>query len=571
MKRNLSSIMSKTFQFQPIRPKNIKPSYVFNPKTLMNQNTKYWLEPENEIRRCYGRKKKKNKKRSLIKYKPTEEQQLEENSTTMSLLKKLTDPSLRIAIVGRPNVGKSSIFNKLLEKKVAITSNYAHCTRDVIEQKCQWKDKYAKTTHTVTLIDTPGTPDTGVEDIKSATREALESADLAIFVSSFQEGMTEMDIALARFVHSFQNIGILHVINKCDNMHEWHEKGDEFDSIKGQTVYQFGKPILISANDNNGWNALLNAINPLCMRGHILRESYDRKCNLAIIGRANVGKSTLINEFLGEERLLVSNIPGTSRDRVEIDCLFNYMNYDYAIKIIDTAGLRLKKHLRSKVLKREKHDEYVPPRHDPTGIHLFQDQPLQIEWESEKETLRALRYSNVVCMLIDASAGVKKEDLLIANKIVEQGRALIVVANKWDLVEHEEEVLSSLRESFIDNLNGVDIVVASAKHGVNMNMILEKVVENYEKWNKRIPTPVINRFVRHFLDTMVHIPRKYPRIKFITQVSRRPPTFVIFYSQSAQEGFPKNFERMLKNAIRKEFGLQGVPIRFKFRRKSRYI
>jgi len=480
-----------------------------------------------------------------------------------SVLARLHDPNLRIAIVGRPNAGKSTLFNKLLGRRYAITSNKEHTTRDVHEKPLEWRNKTTHTNHFVTLIDTPGTPD-NIDNMIEQTESAITTADVAFFVTSYKEGITPNDKILAKYLlegeykkrlsalsengrgmntTTSSGLAVVHIINKCDHMAEWDE--EEWDELnKKHIIKGFGKPFAISAEHSIGFNPMRNLIEALNFRSQKLKSMEDGLIRMAIVGRANVGKSTLFNQLIGENRVLVSETPGTSRDSIELFAEFrsNPGTEDEEIRrvlLVDTAGLRKNKDL--------KHDH--------------------IEQEANQEAMRAMRYANVVVIVVDASEGLQRKDMNILRTLEKHGRSVVLALNKWDMVKDPARTAQQFEDT-IDKtmkvLAGLPMVVLSAKHATNVPMLMEKVVESYDRWNTKVPITKLNQFLKQFLASRTHVPSSWPTIKYITQIATRPPTFALFFKGASV--LPEAFEKQIRNALREEFDLHGLPIRIKARR-----
>lgn len=378
------------------------------------------------------------------------------------------------------------------------------------------------------------------------TVQAINSAHVALFVTDRKQGLSEWDYSIAKYLLS-RAFPVLHVINKFD--HDYMEPEIVQEELAKQTISWLGKPIPISADHNYGIPTLFQAIQPFYMRHVIQRKGKQRtagddgvdqhgELRLAIVGRPNVGKSTMLNRIIGEDRVVVSEEPGTTRDSIEVRCKANDKN----LVLIDTAGLRKKKYVEDN----------------------------RIEEQSLEDTLRSIRFANVVALLIDATTPLTREELEIAASIEREGRGLVLVANKWDLVQEKHKTAADI-ESKISNslaqIAGLTAIVTSAKEGKNLELLLKQCFDCYDRWNIRISTGRLNRFVQKFLATQQNnLPDDFPTIHYITQVGTRPPSFAIFFKGGAE--LPARFERQILNAIREEFGLQGVPVRISQRGSS---
>lgn len=509
------------------------------------------LISKKEFRRTMLLERKLKRMKKISQEKPVHQKQEKD-----SVLHKLYDPNIRISIIGRPNAGKSTLFNKLLGRRHAITSSEEHTTRDVHEKPFSWRNKRALTNHYITLLDTPGTP----KDLKKTIEQienAVSTSDLALFVTSYKDPLSKDDLRLAKHIKegkfsrnirnlneevapSQNDLAVVHIVNKCDSMIEWDS--DDWERFKREhSIPDFGAPFPVSAEHSIGFEPLKRLIEALNFRSQKLLDIEDGIIRMAIVGRANVGKSTLFNQLIGENRVLVSETPGTSRDSVELYTQYHYKkdteNEEIRqILLVDTAGLRKNKDLIN----------------DP------------IELESNKESLRAMKYANVVVMLIDASQGLQRKDMNILRTLEKNGRCVVLALNKWDLVSDPIRTAAELEatiEKSMKTLSGLPMIVLSAKHATNVEILMEKVVESYDNWNKKIPNNQLNDFMKQYLASRTHIPASWPTIKFISQVATRPPTFALFFKGGYS--LPAPFERQIANALREEFGLQGLPIRLK--------
>jgi GTPase len=447
-----------------------------------------------------------------------------------------------IAIVGRPNVGKSTLFNKLTAKRSALVSDMPGLTRDRREGEAEIAG------HKVTLVDTAGleeaAPGSIAARMRTQSETAITRADLVLFVLDARDGVVPADAAFARAVRQSGRPVIL-VANKCEG-----RAGAEgfYDAYQ----LGLGEPIAISAEHGEGLGDLVTAVlAALGLKPHRKRKNddedepeiieeeastKDRPIRLAIVGRPNSGKSTLVNALLGEERMITGPEPGLTRDAVATD--FTWGNR--AIRLFDTAGLRRK---------------------------------ARVSELSEKlaasDAVRAIRFAEVVVLLIDAEHAFEKQDLTIGDLVADEGRALVIAVNKWDLVSDKQKQLKQLREFIEDRLAqvaGVSLVAISALADLGLEGLMSEVFRSYEIWNRRVSTPHLNRWLAEALERHAPPASKGRRVKirFMTQASARPPTFVAFCARP--EALPQAYLRYLTNSLREAFDLPGVPIRIKLRK-----
>ncbi|MET0653886.1 MAG: ribosome biogenesis GTPase Der [Hyphomicrobiaceae bacterium] len=448
-----------------------------------------------------------------------------------------------IAIVGRPNVGKSTLFNRLTGKRSALVSDMPGLTRDRRQGEADvWG-------HKLTLIDTAGLEDAAAGSIAARMREqsetALRSADLVLFVLDARDGVVPDDAAFARVVRSAGVPAIL-VANKC----EGRAGADGF-----YEAFQLGlgEPIAVSAEHGEGMGDLIGTILAALGLEPKLKKRPDRDdpiepaepqeevvpnqpIRVAIVGRPNAGKSTLVNALLGEERMITGPEPGLTRDAVATDFAWQ----GRPVRLFDTAGLRRKARISEKA-----------------------------EQLAASDAVRAIRFAEVVVLLIDAERPFEHQDLTIGDLVETEGRALVVAVNKWDLVPDKQKKLKELRETLdgrLAQLPGVQMIAISAIAGRGLDKLMKAVFDSYEMWNRRVSTPNLNRWLGEALERHAPPASKGRRVKirFMTQPSSRPPTFVAFCSRP--DALPKAYLRYLTNSLRDAFGLAGVPIRFKLRK-----
>jgi GTP-binding protein len=449
-----------------------------------------------------------------------------------------------IAIVGRPNVGKSTLFNRLTAKRAALVSDMPGLTRDRREGEAEIAG------HNVTLVDTAGleeaAPGSIAARMRAQSETAIAQADLVLFLLDARDGVVPADAAFARVVRESGRPVIL-VANKC----EGRAGADGF-----YEAFQLGlgEPIAISAEHGEGIGDLIEAIlaalalKPLRKprrrdeSGVAIEEAEEQPgatshpIRIAIVGRPNSGKSTLVNALLGEERMITGPEPGLTRDAVATDFAWR----GRPVRLFDTAGLRRKARITEAAEKL-----------------------------AASDAVRAIRFAEVVVVLVDAEHPFEHQDLIIADMAAEEGRALVLAVNKWDLVTDQQKKLKELRETVEERLAqvaGVPLVAISALAGRGLDKLMTAVFRSYEIWNRRVPTPELNRWLAEALERHAPPATKGKRIKirYMTQPSARPPTFVAFCQRA--EALPKAYIRYLSNSLRAAFDLPGVPIRFKLRK-----
>lgn len=433
-----------------------------------------------------------------------------------------------VCIVGRPNVGKSTLFNRIVRQRIAITEDTPGVTRDRIYADAEWQGNH------FTLIDTgglePDSEDTIMSNIRKQAAIAMDTADVILFVVDGLEGLTNTDRDVANILRKSGKDVIL-VCNKIDT------------SRVPDTIYDFyelgmGEPVLISAEQALGIGDLLDDIVALFPE-HKSTDGEDELIKVTFIGKPNVGKSSLINHILGEERVIVTNIPGTTRDA--IDSYFSYGDNDYVL--VDTAGLRKKK-------------------------RIYED----VERYSVVRTLAAVDRSDICVLVIDATEGVTEQDTKIAGYAHDNGKAIIIAINKWDLIEKDNKTVRNFERDIREKLSFISyapIIFISAKTGQRVNKLLELINLVNNNYNLRISTGVLNDIINEavLMNQPPSDKGKRLRIYYGTQVAVRPPKFVIFINDKDLMHF--SYERYLENQIRQHFGFDGSPIRFEFNQRSR--
>lgn len=451
--------------------------------------------------------------------------------------------SIKIAVIGRPNVGKSTLFNRLVGRKVAIVHDKPGVTRDRKEAAAKLKDI------DLLLIDTAGyeysTKDSLEQRMWNQTKKAIDDADVCLFLFDARAGVQPYDEHFADLVRQSRKPVIL-LANKCEG------KAQE-DSIFEAYKLGLGEPIPFSAEHGLGILDLYDALIPFENKDKKIEAenyaedektddaenelSYKKKpIQLAIVGRPNVGKSTLINALIKDERLLTGPEAGVTRDAISIPWSW----HGRKVNLVDTAGLR---------------------RHAKIEDSL--------EKMSAASTKHAAFMAQVVVLVLDADAVLDKQDLTIAREVIDEGRALVIAVNKWDIANRKEALqrLNDRLQTSLAQAQGVPTVTISALKREGLDKLMSAVFKVYDRWNKRIPTAPLNNW---FADILSNNPPpvgkngRRIKLRYITQAKSRPPAFYIFSSNP--EGLPDSYARYLTNSLRETFDLGGIPLRITFRK-----
>jgi GTPase len=444
-----------------------------------------------------------------------------------------------IAIIGRPNVGKSTLFNCLVGQKLALVDDEPGVTRDRREGEARLGDLQ------FTVIDTAGL-DEGARGSLTArmqeqTETAIKLADALMFVVDARAGLTPTDRAFADFARR-ANKPVVLVANKSEGKH-----GDA-GALEAYAL-GLGDPVQISAEHGEGLSELyeaLRALMPEDAKDNEIQEEGEeteedvamRPIRVAIVGRPNAGKSTLINHLVGEERLLTSPEAGTTRDSIAVEVTWK----DRAFRVFDTAGLRRRSRIEEK-----------------------------LEKLSVADALRAVRFAEVVVLMMDAQNRFEEQDLRIADLVEREGRALVIAVNKWDLVDNKPGQISALRanaDHWLPQVAGVPIVAVSGLMGGGIDHLMQAIVDAYAIWNKRVPTSALNRWFEQAIaaNPPPAVSGRRLKLNYITQTKARPPSFVLFCSRA--DAVPQAYLRYLTNSLREAFDLPGTPVRITLREKQ---
>ncbi len=442
----------------------------------------------------------------------------------------MTSPNEKpvVAIVGRPNVGKSTLFNRILRQRAAIVDDVPGVTRDRLYAEAEWSNRR------FVLVDTGGYVPESNDLMEQAVREqvqyAMDEAALILFVVDARSGVTTLDEEIARLLSRSQK-PVLLVVNKVDS------------HVQETAVYEFyalglGEPFGVSAAEGRATGDLLDRIvEKLPETAEQEEEHTDEAVHVAVVGRPNVGKSSFVNAVLGEDKLIVTEIPGTTRDSIDTRVVYR----DRDLVLIDTAGLRR----RSKVRE-------------------------SLEFYSTVRTHRAIRRSDVVLVMVGADEGLTSQDKKILEEVISERRGVVLVINKWDLLQHDADLANRYRELLEKELRiyrYVPIVFTSAKTGRGIRRALDTAVEVWEERQRRIETARINEFLQEAV-TAYPPPAygsKYVKIKYASQVDTNPPVFAFFCN--IPKGIKAPYRQYLENRLREKFGFRGVPLILTFRKK----
>ena len=431
-----------------------------------------------------------------------------------------------VAVVGRPNVGKSTFFNRMAGRRLSIVEDTPGVTRDRLYADVEWLG------NTFTLIDTGGieldSDDEFFSHMRRQAELAVDTADVILFFTDAREGLTADDRDVAQYLRMRHN-NILLVVYMVDSPKQQ-------DSLYDFYELGLGEPIAISAEQGLGLGDLLDEITARLPKGE---PQKDNGISIAVVGKPNAGKSSLVNKLLNEERSIVSDIPGTTRDALDTKFEFN----GQPLTIIDTAGIRRKRSIEDG----------------------------SIERYSVLRSLGAIRRCDVALILIDASAGITEQDVKIAGYVHEQGKASVVLVNKWDIIEKDTKTSEKFKKQLYNDLafmDYVDVQFISAKTGQRLQRVLPAVLEAHAQSVRRIQTGILNDVLNDAMAVNQPPSTGGRRLKifYCTQVAVAPPTFIIFVNQTQLMHF--SYERYLENCFRKAFGFKGTPIKIILRERD---
>ena len=447
-------------------------------------------------------------------------------------------PLPTVAIVGRPNVGKSTLFNRLVGKRVALVDDRPGVTRDRREGDARLLGLEFR------VIDTAGYEDEDPQTLpgrmRQQTEAAVRQADVALFLIDAREGVTPLDEEIARWLRT-DDAPVVLVANKAES------RAAESGILDAYRL-GFGDPVAVSAEHGEGVADLFNALLPL-VEGQEAEEApstdgeaeeAEGPLKLAIVGRPNAGKSTLVNRMVGEERLITGPEAGITRDSISLDWEWQAKDgTTRPVQLVDTAGLRKRAKITDK-----------------------------LERLSGADARRAIDMAEVVIVLLDATRGLEAQDLRIAELVIDEGRALIIAVNKWDVAEGASGLFNGIKaalEEGLAQIKNVPVLTVSAKTGKGIDQLLGAALELREQWSRRIGTGELNRWFEGAVEANPPPAPGGKRIKlrYITQVKTRPPSFVIFGTRTSE--LPESYRRYLVNSMRRELGLGPVPVRLTLR------
>jgi GTPase len=439
-------------------------------------------------------------------------------------------PLATVAIVGRPNVGKSTLFNRLVGRRVALVDDKPGVTRDRREGEARLFDL------TFRVMDTAGFEDEDPASLpgrmRAQTEAAVRDADAALFLIDAREGLTALDEEIGRWLRS-ESTPVIVAANKAEG------RGGEAGRLEAYKL-GLGDPIALSAEHGEGLADLFEALRP-----HVERDDSDDAeegeqvgggpLKLAVVGRPNAGKSTLVNTMLGEDRMITGPEAGITRDSITLDWEWQ----GKAVELVDTAGLRKRAKVQDK-----------------------------LERLSTGDTRRSIDMAEVVVLLLDATRGLEAQDLKIADAVIEEGRGLVIALNKWDVADNASSLFNGVKAALAEGLSqlkDVPLLTVSAKTGKGIDQLLGAAFDIRDNWSRRVSTGELNRWFERAVEANPPPAPGGKRIKlrYITQVKSRPPSFVVFGTRVDQ--LPESYRRYLLNSMRRDLGLGPVPLRMTMR------
>ena len=448
---------------------------------------------------------------------------------------------LVVAIVGRPNVGKSTLFNRLVGKKLALVDDRPGVTRDRREGDASLIGLDFR------IIDTAGYEDHDAQTLpgrmRQQTEAAVSQADVALFLIDARAGIVPLDEEIARWLR-VSNTPVVIAANKAEG-----RAGEQ--GIIEALALGFGDPVQLSAEHGEGMGDLFDALLPLLETDGVEDAPADEQeddedwrpnapLKLAIVGRPNAGKSTLVNKMLGEDRMITGPEAGITRDSIAVDWTWHDKDgHPRQVRLIDTAGMRKRAKVQDK-----------------------------LEKMSVADALHAVDFAEVVVLLLDATLGLEAQDLRIADRVLEEGRAIVIALNKWDVAENASSLFNGVKRALEDGLSqvkGVTVMTVSGATGKGIDQLIAAAFETRDAWSKRVPTGELNRWFERAIEAN---PPPAPggkrvKLRYVTQVKSRPPSFVIFGTRVDQ--LPASYERYLVNSMRRDLGFGAVPVRLTLR------
>ena len=444
-----------------------------------------------------------------------------------------------VAIVGRPNVGKSTLFNRLVGKKLALVDDRPGVTRDRREGDASLIGLDFR------IIDTAGYEDHDAQTLpgrmRQQTEAAVAQADVALFLIDARAGIVPLDEEIARWLRA-SSTPVVIAANKAEG-----RAGEQ--GIIEALALGFGDPVQLSAEHGEGMGDLFDALLPLLEPDGVEEPPVDAEeddwrpdapLKLAIVGRPNAGKSTLVNKMLGEDRMITGPEAGITRDSIAVDWTWHDKDgHPRQVRLIDTAGMRKRAKVQDK-----------------------------LEKMSVADALHAVDFAEVVVLLLDATLGLEAQDLRIADRVLEEGRAIVIALNKWDVAENASSLFNGVKRALEDGLSqvkGVTVMTVSAATGKGIDQLIAAAFETRDAWSKRVPTGELNRWFERAIEAN---PPPAPggkrvKLRYVTQVKSRPPSFVIFGTRVDQ--LPASYERYLVNSMRRDLGFGAVPVRLTMR------